>query len=100
MHEQFWKVWTKDYLHSLQQRLKWQQRCSNLSIGDLIKVIVRDDLLPLSKWKLGGIQNLYPDAEGHVRVVDVKTVSGVYKRPITKLCRLPIEQKPDSTVNV
>jgi len=90
MHEQFWRLWTKDYLHSLQQRHKWQQRCPNLSIGDL--VIVRDDLLPPSKWKLGRVQSLYPDAERQVRVVDVKTVSGVYKRPITKLCRLPVEQ--------
>ncbi|XP_024886772.1 uncharacterized protein LOC112464165, partial [Temnothorax curvispinosus] len=72
----------------LRQRTKWQQSCANLAKDEL--VIVRNELLPPTKWELGRIQKLYPDQDGRVRVVDVKTVSGIYKRPITKLCRLPI----------
>ena len=88
MFEGFWKVWSTDYLNSLQQRLKWQQRCDNLRLGEL--VIVRNELLPPNKWELGRVTSVYPDAKGYVRVVDVKTISGNYKRPIVRLCRLPL----------
>ncbi|XP_036146070.1 uncharacterized protein LOC105830105 [Monomorium pharaonis] len=89
MMEQFWKVWSREYLHTLQQRLKWRQSCSNLRIGEL--VLVQNESLPPSKWELGRILNLYPAKDGKIRVVDVKTTSGLYKRPVSRLCRLPVE---------
>lgn len=88
MFEQFWRVWSKDYLHSLQQRRKWQQDQPNVQPNDL--VLVRNDLLPPSKWDLGRILNVYPDEKGKVRVVDVRVKSGILKRPVVKLCPLPI----------
>lgn len=89
IRDQFWSVWSKDYLHTLQQQRKWQHAQKNLSTGDL--VLLRNDSLPPSKWELGRITCTYPDAYDLVRVVEVQTVSGTYKRPITKLCRLPVE---------
>lgn len=87
IYERFWKIWSTDYLHTLQQRSKWQQSCKNLQVGKL--VFVRNELLPPSKWELGRILKLYPDTKERIRVVDVKTISGIYKRPIVRLCRLP-----------
>lgn len=89
LQEQFWKTWTKDYLLSLQQRNKWQQRCKNLREGEL--VFVCNDLLPPTKWELARVLRVHPDKTGLVRVVEVRNAHGVFKRPITKLCRLPVE---------
>ncbi|XP_029055098.2 uncharacterized protein LOC114882376 [Osmia bicornis bicornis] len=89
MFESFWRIWSKDYLHGLQQRNKWQQGCDNLRVGEL--VIVRNDLLPPSKWELARIVKVFPDSSGNVRVAEVKTASGLFKRPIVKLCKLPVE---------
>ena len=45
-----------------------------------------DTTSPRGKWSLGRVVNLYPDKNGVVRIVDVKTKSGTLKRTITKLC--------------
>ena len=37
----------------------------------------------MANWK---VVKSYPDALGNIRVVDVKTASGVLRRPISKLC--------------
>lgn len=81
MYEQFWRIWSKDYLHSLQQRHKWQHPQINLKPNEI--VLVRNDLLPPSKWELGRVIFIYSDANGRTRVVEVKTINGLYKRPIT-----------------
>jgi len=93
MYEQFWRIWSRDYLHTLQQRYKWRKKMANLKVNDL--VLVRNDLLPPTKWELGRVIKLYPDSQGFVRVVDVKTLSGTKRRAISRLCRLPIETIPE-----
>ncbi|XP_011687493.1 PREDICTED: uncharacterized protein LOC105449810 [Wasmannia auropunctata] len=92
LREQFWHIWSKDYLHTLQQRHKWQHIQSNLKENEL--VLVRNDLLPPSKWELGRVIRTHPDGRGLVRVVDIKTMTGVYERPVTKLCRLLNDSNP------
>ncbi|XP_029166034.1 uncharacterized protein LOC114936867 [Nylanderia fulva] len=47
MHEQFWRIWSRDYLHTLQQRYKWRQKTANLKVDDL--VLIRNMLLPPTK---------------------------------------------------
>uniref|UniRef100_A0A1B0D848 DUF5641 domain-containing protein n=1 Tax=Phlebotomus papatasi TaxID=29031 RepID=A0A1B0D848_PHLPP len=42
-----------------------------------------------SKWVLGRIETIHPGSDGKVRVVTVRTFKGLYKRPITKISRLP-----------
>lgn len=89
MLEGFWRVWSQDYLHSLQQRFKWRTPEDNIKVNDL--VVVRNPILPPSKWDLGRIVSVHPGPDGRVRVVTVKTAKSVLKRPITQLCRLPVE---------
>jgi hypothetical protein len=55
-------------------------------------VVVADDQLPATKWKLGRILETFPGADGLVRSALVKTAHGEYKRPITKLSPLICEQ--------
>lgn len=89
MQEHFWTRWSKEYLHHLQQRNKWFITSPNLQPGML--AILKDERLPPSKWPLARITEIHPGQDGLVRVVTVRTSSATLKRPITKLCPLPIE---------
>ncbi|XP_029175258.1 uncharacterized protein LOC114943741 [Nylanderia fulva] len=88
MTEQLWRTWSQDYLHSLQQRQKWTEKTSCFCVGKL--VLLKNPLLPPSKWELGRVTQIHPGSDGLVRVVTVRTARSVLKRPITLLCRLPI----------
>ena len=35
MYEDFWKRWSSEYLHELQQRPKWRTRKTQVTVGDL-----------------------------------------------------------------
>jgi hypothetical protein len=54
-------------------------------------VLIKEDNLPPFKWLLGRIDQVIPGQDGKVRVVIVNTKSGPLKRPISKICLLPIE---------
>ncbi|XP_038076006.1 uncharacterized protein LOC119744087 [Patiria miniata] len=82
--DQFWNRWLREYLPVLQLRQKWTQRVQNLQVGDL--VLVADDRVSRGHWPLGRVSQTYPDHEGNVRQVEVKTGTGYFRRPITKLC--------------
>lgn len=88
--QRIWKRWSADYLHTLQQRRKWQSKEPNLCVGDL--VLVLDDNLPPTKWAIGRITQTHPGSDGLIRVVTVRTKNSTYKRAIVKVARLPIEQ--------
>lgn len=92
MRQHFWRRWYKEYLISLHQLPKWQ-RCTrpNLEAGTM--VLIKEDNLPPLCWKLGRILETFPGRDGVVRVVNVKTASGVVKRHANKLCVLPIERQ-------
>jgi hypothetical protein len=68
----------------------WIKKKPNLSPGDL--VILKEDDLPPLKWSLGRVIEVYPGEDGLVRVASVKTACGVWRRAISKLCPLPIEE--------
>lgn len=87
MHHQFAIRWKADYLKFLQKRYKWKYATPNLKIGDL--VIINDDMLPPSEWRLGRIEKTYFGSDTNVRVADVRTANGIINRPIVKLCYLP-----------
>lgn len=84
--QHFWNRWSSEYLNTLQQRNKWMTKRKNLEVGDL--VVIKDDNLLPTKWKLGRISKTHPGADSSVRVVTVKTALSELKRPIVKLCPL------------
>lgn len=88
MRDSFWRRWAQEYLHHLQQRTKWKDRKANLQPGTL--VLVRDDLLPPTKWALGRVTKVFPGPDGLVRVASVRTTDTELKRPVVRLCPLPI----------
>ena len=87
----FWRRWSKEYIGSLQQRNKWKQQQRIVEVGDL--VLLKEDDAPPLKWNIGRIVNVFPDKEGNVRVVTVKTKSSEYRRPIMKVCPLLTNQQ-------
>lgn len=98
MQEQIWRSWTQDYLCSLQNRNKWTTPQRNLEINEL--VLLKNSLLPASKWELARVQETHPGSDGRVRVVTLKTANSTFKRPIAQICRLPVpfeRHNPTST---
>lgn len=59
-------------------------------------VIIKEDNLHPCNWKLGLVEDLHIGTDGLPRVVSVRCSNGTIKRPITKLCLLPVD--PDGTV--
>lgn len=79
----FWKRWVQEYLPTLQIRSKWQLEQRNLHEGD---IVIMHQSIEAKKFVTGKVIKIYPDHEGKVRQVDVKTGHATYKRPISKLC--------------
>lgn len=52
-------------------------------------ILLKDENLPPFKWPLGKVIEVIPGADGAVRVVSIKTSSGITKRVVSKLCPLP-----------
>ena len=64
---QFWRRWRQEYLQNLQERPKWQKKQPNLSKGDV--VIVHDESVMRTEWKLGRVIDALAGADGLVRKV-------------------------------
>ncbi|KYN28338.1 hypothetical protein ALC57_02251 [Trachymyrmex cornetzi] len=45
---------------------------------------------PPFQWRRGRVLQVHPDSDGEVRVVTLRTSNGIFKRPVRKLCILPI----------
>ncbi|KAH8318005.1 hypothetical protein KR074_001890, partial [Drosophila pseudoananassae] len=86
--QRFWRDWSRDYLLSLQQRVKWNKESPNVIAGTV--VAIQEDNLPPQTWLLGIITETIAGADGRVRVAIVKTKNGIYKRAIHRLAPLPI----------
>lgn len=87
MYQHFVNRWKNEYLLELQKRYKWQFKERNLQINDLV-VVMEENSHP-HEWRLGRIVNVHPGKDDIVRVVSVKTLKGIIKRPIAKLVFLP-----------
>lgn len=87
--QRIWKKWTQEYLHTLQQRLKWKNHCKNLNVGDLV-LIKKENTAPF-QWPLGRVITVHPGKDHVVRSAAIKTASGVIVRSTAKLFTLPAQ---------
>lgn len=53
-------------------------------------VLIIDERLSPAKWLLGRVIEVHAGSDGLVRVASVRTAKTVFKRPIVKLCPLPV----------
>lgn len=88
MRFDFWKRWSNEYLHTLQQRTKWSSHSPNIQENTL--VVIRNEQKSPLEWDLGRVLKLHPGNDGVVRVVTLKTAKGILQRPVVKVCPLPI----------
>jgi Family of unknown function (DUF5641) len=88
--DHFWKRWVREYLPSLTKQTKWYRTMEAVKVGDL--VLIADGHLERNNWPRGIIAKVYPGRDGVVRVVDVQTNKGNYKRPVSKICVLNVRQ--------
>ena len=94
LKQQFWQMWSRDYILSLQQRTKWLHPETNIQVGQL--VLVHDDNTPPQQWILARITNTISGKDGKIRVADLQTSKGQLRRPIHKLAPLPIETESET----
>ena len=84
----FWQRFVSEYLPILQERSKWHNLKTNFQPGQL--VLMKDEATPRGVWPKALIVETYPDREGVVRRVKVRTAKNEYIRDIRKLCPLEI----------
>ena len=68
---------------SLVPRKQWQVERRNVRPNDI--VVVADSNAVRGNWSIGRILEVHPGPDGRVRNVEVKTSTGEYSRPITKI---------------
>ncbi|GJQ73837.1 hypothetical protein Trydic_g18774 [Trypoxylus dichotomus] len=88
MTQHIWTRWSREYISELQQKTKWKSNLGSINAGDI--VVIKDDHLPPSRWKLGRITEVQPGKDNVVRVVTIRTSSGQMKRSVTRVCPLPV----------
>ena len=84
--DHFWRRWRREYLPTLTMRSKWLCEVRNLKEGDLVQIV--DNNAPRGQWSLARVLEVFPGEDGRVRVVKVKTATGVLTRPVAQLCFL------------
>ncbi|XP_055589930.1 uncharacterized protein LOC129742106 [Uranotaenia lowii] len=89
LFQHYWHRWSREYLTELQKYSKIR-RPHRIQVGDV--VVLREDNLPPLNWPLARIVAVHPGDDDVVRVVTVKTATGVYKRSAYRLCPLPIDE--------
>ena len=87
----FWKSWTRDYLHLLHNRQKWQSTKEDLKVGELVLIV--DEQLARGHWRLARVVQVVKSSP-HVRQVKVRTADAkVILRDRTKLVRLELDDE-------
>lgn len=84
--DMFWARWLKEYLPTLLPRQKWTQEARSLQVGDY--VIIVEPNLDRNCWRHGVVSATVTGEDGRVRVVDVRTRTGVLRRPVTRVALL------------
>lgn len=87
--DEIWSRWRNEYLATLQPRTKWQALQQNLIPGQL--VVIKNENMPPTTWKLARTSRTHPDQYGIVRTVTVRRGQTEYQRPIHKLVPLPCD---------
>ncbi|XP_062555750.1 uncharacterized protein LOC134220664 [Armigeres subalbatus] len=86
----YWKRWVSDYLPEITRRSKWFQPTKPIVVGDI--VVIAGPRSPRNCWPKGRVISTTPSRDGQTRSATVKTISGVYERPVAKLAILDVQR--------
>ena len=104
--QHFWKRWRNEYLRGLREyhRNSFSRKVGDnfITVGDV--VIIHDENLPRSRWKMGKVLSLIAGKDGFVRGAKLKVISNkgipnVVERPLQKLFPLEVSEAKDQTAN-
>ncbi len=93
--QHFWKRWSSEYLQQLQRMQKWKTPQQDIQIDDI--VIIKEDSAFTNHWPLAKVTATFPGKDGKVRVVQVKTSTALYIRPISKLALILRTSSPQES---
>ncbi|XP_036320319.1 uncharacterized protein LOC118734724 [Rhagoletis pomonella] len=85
----FWTRWLKEYLPIITRRSKWFENVKPIEVGDV--VLIADPNSPRNCWPKGRVIDVRRSVDGQVRSATVKTITGLYERPATKLAVLDLK---------
>lgn len=88
--EHFWSKWSTECLQRHLAISKWHHPNNKIKIGSM--VLITDEQYPPAKWPLARVIDVHPGVDGLTRVVTIRTATSTLKRPITKLCILPMDE--------
>ncbi|XP_059045010.1 uncharacterized protein LOC131840832 [Achroia grisella] len=88
--QNFWRKWSREYLTTLCNRYKWTKVTPEPQIGQV--VLIKEGDLPPSRWLFGRIEKKHPGPDNITRVVTLRCKENCIKRPVSKLCILPVVQ--------
>ena len=91
----FWKRWRREFLPRLNVSKKWFHSKHNLKEGDVVLIV--EPKASRGEWPLGRVIEAYPESDGLVRVVKVKSKNKEYFRSIHRLC--PLEYVEEHSEN-
>ncbi|XP_067927903.1 uncharacterized protein [Watersipora subatra] len=69
MADEFWLAWKTEYLNSIIPRQKWKTERKNIKVGDIVMIL--DENVARSDWKIGKVTQTSPGKDGLVRNVEV-----------------------------
>ena len=114
MVQEFWQLWQRQYLQSLQKAQKWHKAQPNVKKDDLVMVL--DESTLQTNWSMGRVLSVSPGADGLVRTAkvlvktsvrpgyprkkpldpkDISIKSSILQRPVTKLAPLLLASTTD-----
>jgi len=82
----FWRRWRSEYLQTLQIRSRWTKDAPNIEVNDM--VVIKDAHAPPLKWRMGRVIEVLPGSDQVVRVVRLRTDTGIVTRPVVKVVKL------------
>ncbi|XP_059053111.1 uncharacterized protein LOC131847549 [Achroia grisella] len=89
--DMFWKRWVREVLPDLIPRRKWQYDQTPIQVGDFVLIVDPD--APRNLWLKAVVQQVFPGRDGRVRVVELKTKTGILKRPVTRVVRISMDNE-------
>ncbi|XP_022806184.1 uncharacterized protein LOC111343295 [Stylophora pistillata] len=90
MVDQVWRRWLKEYLPTPTERKRWNLPSYNLGVGDFVLVV--DEKTQKGDWPLARVTKIFPGKDDTIRVCEVKTKYGLYKKPVANLGMVMFEE--------
>ena len=80
----FWHRWLREWLPTLNRRLKWQKEQRDIQVNDVVLVVALNT--PHGHWPLGRVLAVFPGKDKHIRAAKVRFGLKELMRLIARIC--------------